>query len=258
MDLRLVDRVAYVAGSSRGIGFAIAQTFLEEGARVVLSGRDQSSLDKAMEAFAQAHGSHRVLSFCGDLADPHFSALTLQQTADHFGRIDCLVANVGAGTDVSGWDVSSEEWQRVFMANFWISQRLAHQAIPWLLAAGGGNIIFISSLAGVEEIGAPVSYATTKGALNVFAKSLARMLGPLGIRVNVIAPGNIIFPESRWEAKLAARREEITAMIHHEVPLGRFGAPKEIADAVVFLASERASFITGACLLVDGGQSRSL
>lgn len=258
MELGLDDKVAYVAGSSRGIGLGIAWAFLREGARVVVTGRDPRSLKAAEHALTRAHGADRVLAFCGDLEDAVFSAITLEEAAGRWSRLDCVVCNVGAGTDATGWDIEAAEWRRAFSANFWSSQMLAQQAIPRLIKAGGGSLIFIASLAGAEEIGAPSPYTVAKSAVIALARSLARTLGPEGVRVNAVAPGNVLHPGGRWEAKLAAQPDEIQALIRREVPLRRFGTPDEIADAVVFLASERASFITGACLLVDGGQSRTL
>jgi 3-oxoacyl-[acyl-carrier protein] reductase len=258
MDLGLADKVAYVSGSSRGIGLGIARAFLSEGARVVVTGRDPCSLKAAEEDLTRAHGADRVLALCGDLEDVGFSALTVEQTLGRWNRLDCVVCNLGAGTDGTGGDIAAAEWRRAFSVNFWSGQILAQQAIPSLVKTGSGSLVFIASLAGAEEIGAPAPYTVAKSAVIALAKSLSRTLARDGVRVNAVAPGNVLHPGGRWEARLAARRDETLSMIRREVPLGRFGTPDEIADAVVFLASQRAAFITGACLLVDGGQSHAL
>jgi 3-oxoacyl-[acyl-carrier protein] reductase len=128
--------------------------------------------------------------------------------------------------------------------------------MPYLSAAHG-SVTVISSIAAREAFGAPAAYGAAKAALEAVSKALARTAVREGVRVNVVAPGNILFPGGRWEQRLREDESGVRAMLAAEVPLGRFGRPEEVADAVVFLASERASFITGACLVVDGGQTRS-
>jgi len=169
-----------------------------------------------------------------------------------------VVANVGSGTAPSGWDLSPDDWQAALTANLLGSMALARKAMSRLIARGGGNITFVSSIAGVEAINAPIGYSAAKAAVLSAMKSLSRLVGPQGVRVNAVAPGNVLFPGGSWERKLMEREDFFKEYIRTEVPLQRFGRPEEIADAVVFLASERASFITGACLVVDGGQTRSL
>jgi len=137
------------------------------------------------------------------------------------------------------------------------SMALASTVLPHLIARGAGSLTFTSSIVGCEAINAPITYSATKAAVQGAMKSLSRLVGPQGVRVNAVAPGNVLFPGGSWERKLAERREFFEQYIQSEVPLQRFGRPEEIANAVVFLASERASFITGACLVVDGGQTRS-
>jgi 3-oxoacyl-[acyl-carrier protein] reductase len=121
-----------------------------------------------------------------------------------------------------------------------------------------GSIVLVASIAGVESTPAPLAYSAAKAAIVNYAKNLARELGPLNIRVNCVAPGNILFPGGSWEGHLARRRDEVLQMIEAEVPLRRFGQPEEIADLIAFLSSERASFITGSCVIADGGQTRSV
>jgi len=120
-----------------------------------------------------------------------------------------------------------------------------------------GSIIFISSICGVEALGAPTDYSVAKAALNAFSKNLAKKVGP-DVRVNSVAPGNIYFEGGTWEKKIKENKSMVDVMLENEVPLRRLGKPEEVADAVKFLCSERASFITGATLVVDGGQTRSI
>ena len=257
MDLGLHDKVAFIAGSSRGIGLAIARAFLREGAKVVITGRNAESLETAKALLVTEAGVQRVLSLRGDMTDPADIQRALDETVSAFGGIDAVVANVGSGTARGGWDLTLDDWQSVLNINLLGSMALASAALPHLISRGSGSLTFISSIVGCEAINAPVTYSAAKAAVQSAMKSLSRLVGSHGVRVNAVAPGNVLFPGGTCERKLAESREFFEQYIRSEVPLQRFGQPEEIADAVVFLASERASFITGACLVVDGGQTRS-
>ena len=257
MDLGLDNKVAFIAGSSRGIGLAIAQAFLAEGAKVVITGSGAESLKQAESRLqAQSDGS-RILAVQGDLNQEAGITAALDKARAAFGGIDAVIANVGSGTAPAGWNLSRGDWNSALEVNLLGSMALATLSIPYLLERGGGSLIFISSIAGLEAINAPVGYSAAKAALISAMKSLSRLVGPQGIRVNAVAPGNVLFPGGSWERKLQERPEFFEQYIRTEVPLQRFGRPQEIADAVLFLASNRAGFITGACLVVDGGQTRS-
>ena len=255
MDLELADRAVFVAGSSRGIGFAIAEAFVEEGAWVILSGRDRESLDRAAAALGEAC-SERLLAVEADLTDEGGIEHALAAARTRFGALDVIVANVGDGRATSGWEVAHGEWEAVLERNLLGSMDLAHLAMPDLIERRG-SLVMISSIAGTEAIGAPIAYGAAKAALNSAVVSLARAVSPLGVRVNAVVPGNVLFPGGSWESKIEQRPDFWRDYIQREVPLGRFGRPQEIAQAVLFLASEKASFITGAALVVDGGQTRS-
>ena len=257
MDLGLHDRVAFIAGSSRGIGLAIARAFLREGAKVVITGRNAKSLEGATALLVAETGARYVLSIQGDMTDPTDIRRALDETVATFSGIEAVVANVGSGIARSGWDLNLDDWQSVLNINLLGGMALASAALSHLIARGGGSLTFISSIGGCEAINAPVTYSAAKAAVQSAMKSLSRLVGPHGVRVNAVAPGNVLFPGGSWERKLAERREFFEQYVQSEVPLQRFGRPEEIADAVIFLASERASFITGACLVVDGGQTRS-
>jgi 3-oxoacyl-[acyl-carrier protein] reductase len=259
MDLHLDNQVAFVAGSSRGIGKAIAAALLGEGARVVLTGRDEASLRASESELAAAAGSGRVLAIGGNFGDGATIATALQQTINCFGRIDHLIANLGTGSGKSGWDQPEEEWQRLFEGNFFASTRLTRAVLPYLLAnTDGGSILYISSIVAVEATAAPLPYSAAKSALVNYSKNLARQLGAKKVRVNTIAPGNIHFAGGSWERHLANRREVVESMLATEVPQQRFGTPEEIASLAAYLCSPRAGFATGACYVMDGGQTRSL
>lgn len=257
MDLGLDDKVAFIAGSSRGIGLAIARGFLHEGANVVITGRNTESLEEAKTLLMTEAGIQRVLSVQGDMTDPTDIRHALDEAMSTFERIDAVVANVGSGTARGGWNLTLDDWQSALKINLLGGMALASAALPHLIARGGGSLTFTSSIVGCEAIDAPVTYSAAKAAVQSAMKSLSRLVGPQGVRVNAVAPGNVLFPGGSWERKLAERREFFEQYIQSEVPLQRFSRPEEIADAVVFLASERSSFITGACLVVDGGQTHS-
>jgi 3-oxoacyl-[acyl-carrier protein] reductase len=256
MDLALADKIVFVAGSSRGIGRGIARVFLGEGAKVVLTGRDSGVLRTAC-AELSAGREERVASFCGDLSSTPAIQDSLRQTMDRWGRVDVLVCNIGNGSGRAGWSLSAADWESLFEVNLWSAIRLVEVFLPAMVEARGGVILFIGSIAGLESLGAPLPYSAAKAALEKYAKDLARQVAGHGIRVNTIAPGNVVFPGGSWQRRLDRDPAGVASMIAREVPLARFGEPEEIGAAAAFLASGRASFITGACLVADGGQTRA-
>jgi 3-oxoacyl-[acyl-carrier protein] reductase len=259
MELGLDSHVVFVAGSSRGIGKAIAATLLAEGASVVLTGRDEASLHAAHRELTNPSSEARALAIRGDFADTATIADAFAQTIQRFGRIDHLVANLGTGSGKPGWDQSDEEWERLFELNFFASTRLTQAVLPHLLAnPNGGSILYISSIVAIEATPAPLPYSAAKAALVNYSKNLARQLGPNKIRVNTIAPGNIYFPGGSWERHLNNRREAVESMLKTEVPQRRFGTPEEIASLAAYLCSPQAAFATGGCYVMDGGQTRSM
>jgi 3-oxoacyl-[acyl-carrier protein] reductase len=259
MDLKLHNQVAFIAGSSRGIGKSIAATLLAEGASIVLTGRDEASLKATQVELATPETASRILAIRGDFSDTTTIDKAFARTLSHYGRLDHLIANLGTGSGKPGWEQPEDEWQRLFEANFFASTRLTQAALPHLLAnQNSGSILYISSIVAVEATAAPLPYSAAKAALNNYAKNLARQLGPQKIRVNTIAPGNIYFPGGSWERHLANRRETVESMLQTEVPLQRFGTPDEIASLAAYLCSPQAAFATGGCYVMDGGQTRSL
>lgn len=256
MNLQLTNQVVFVAGSSRGIGRAIAETILAEGANVVLTGRNEQSLEQTLADLATAENHTRILPIAADFTDPQAVAKAYARTLDHFGRIDHLIANLGSGSGTPGPTPPPEDWTRLFDQNFFASVRLTETALPHLKP--GASILFLSSIVAVEATPAPLPYSAAKAALTNYAKNLARQLGPQRIRVNTIAPGNILFEGGSWERHLSNRPEAVQDMLTKEVPIQRFGTPAEIASLAAWLCSPLAAFATGGCFVVDGGQTRSL
>lgn len=262
MDLGLQDKAVFIAGASRGIGFGMSDGFLAEGAKVIMTGRGEASLDEAKEALvAKGHDAARILTIAGDMTDTANIITALKAAENRFGPLHTVIANVGLGRSPLGWDVKDADWAADFKQNFTGSVALAREAVRLFMdrdeeARKGANLIFISSIAGVNALGTPLPYATSKAAINQLAATLAKQVGKDGIRVNAIAPGNIIFENGEWEARVKERPEAWTRWIKREVALRRFGTPEEIAGAACFLASSRAGFITGEVFVVDGGQVR--
>jgi 3-oxoacyl-[acyl-carrier protein] reductase len=256
MHLGLEDKVVFVAGASRGIGKGIGSVLLDEGARVTLTGRDRGMLAAAGAELSEGRAD-RVMTFAGDLTQASVVEEAHRRVVARWGPIDSLVCNIGSGTAKDGWQLTAADWEPVFQINLWATVRLVEVFLPSMVEAQRGNIILISSIAGLESLGAPIPYGAAKAAIEHYAKDLARRVGRHGVRVNTVAPGNILFPGGAWQRKLDADATGVNAMIAAEVPLGRFGTPEEIGAAVAFLASDRAAFVTGACLVADGGQTRA-
>ncbi len=248
MDLGLKGKVAVVTGASAGIGRSIALGFAAEGVGVSICARREGPLREAEAALRTLHPN--VYAATCDIAEPAALDDFLEATRREFGRVDILVNNAsafGVTDDEAGWNASLN-------VDVLASVRASQKVIPWMSEAGGGNILFISSIAGLEAGWSP-PYAAAKAAIVNYSKTLAVSLAPKRIRVNTIALGSIEFEGGRWANVRSNNRIRYDTILN-SIPSGRFGMPKEIADVVVFLASERASWVTGACISVDGGQHK--
>jgi 3-oxoacyl-[acyl-carrier protein] reductase len=245
-----------VAGGSKGIGRSIVRSLASEGCRVVACARNASELDLTVAAM-RSEGLD-VVGVADDLTDSGAGDRLVAESLSTFGRIDILVNNIGGNLKGSAAELTDAEWIEIIDLNLLTAMRLTRAAVPHLVAQRSGSIVFVASIFGRETGGAGrAAYTTSKAAMISAAKVMALELASDGVRVNSVAPGSIRHPESTWERYMQQDPEGMAKFIEANLPLGRFGSAEEVADVVTFLASERASLITGACLAVDGSQSRS-
>ena len=249
MDLGLATKRCLVSGATRGIGRGIAHALAAEGARISAVARGQDGLDALAR---ELRGDHAFIA--ADVATPAGATTAVDETVRQLGGIDVVVCVVGKSFARDAAAMDDADLASSLDMNLWSAARVAQRAVPHL--AAGSSITMISSIWGRESGGAP-GYNIAKAGVIALAKALARDYAARGIRVNSIAPGSILFPGGGWDRRQQADPAGIAAFVEREIPAGRFGTVEEVANVVTFVASPRASWITGACIPVDGGQSRA-
>jgi len=245
---RFKDQVAIVTGAGRGIGEAIAKKFADEGAKVAIVSRTEANSQKVADAINAAH-PEAARAYAVDVADFAAVQATGEQILKDFGRVDVLVNNAGITKDNLAMRMSSEEWDAVLTTNLKGAFNFVRAVMRPMVKARSGRILNISSVSGLMGLAGQANYAASKAGLIGMTKSLARELASRNITVNVVAPG---FIETDMTAVL---NEEIRKGAQAQIPLNRFGATDDIANAVAFFASAEAAYITGQVLAVDGGMS---
>jgi len=251
MDLGLKKKIVLVTGSTKGIGFTIAKSFYDEGSQVIINSRHVSELKKKSKEIGDKcdfiSGDLKILKDCNEIS---------KKIKSKYGKLDILICNVGNGTSKIPGKEGPKDLNDMINTNLFSATNIVYSTKN-LLEKSKGSIVCISSIAGIETIGAPIGYSVGKAALNSFVKNISKPLGKKGIRVNVVAPGNIYFKNSVWDKKLKKNKKFVENMLKKEVALNRLGTPEDVSSIVNFLSSEKASFITGSMIIVDGGQIKS-
>jgi 3-oxoacyl-[acyl-carrier protein] reductase len=256
MDLRLTGKIALVTGGSRGLGLASARALVAEGCHVLICARDAARLaDAARQLGSAAGGGASVATVAADVSTPEGVERTVEGAVSRFGGLDIVVNNVGLARGADLENTTDAEWQEAFDQTFYPAVRTSRAAVPHLRRRGGGTIVIVSSIFG-REAGGRMTYNAVKAAEISLTKSLAQQLARDNIRVVGIAPGSILFPGGSWHKRQQADPEGIAEFVRRELPFGRFGRAEEVGDVVAFLASPRASWMSGTTVVVDGAQSR--
>ncbi|HEX6165114.1 MAG TPA: SDR family oxidoreductase [Vicinamibacterales bacterium] len=256
MDLGLAGKVAVVTGGSRGLGLAAAHALIAEGAHTVICARGADALKSAAQSLQKsATAGARVAHVAADVSTEAGVKAVVDAALREFGGIDVLVNNVGLAKGADLETTSDADWQEAFDQTLFPAIRMSRLAVPEMRKRGGGAIVIVSSIFG-RESGGRMTYNAVKAAEISLTKSLAQQLAKDQIRVVSVAPGSILFEGGSWWKRQQSDPEGIAKFVKQELPFGRFGKPEEVGSAIAFLASPKASWISGTTVVVDGCQSR--
>lgn len=251
----LVNKVVIITGASSGIGEATAILFAQRGAKVTLGGRDQSRLKAVMDRCIEASSGHsdRFMTIQGDITDSKVREEMVRKTVEKFGCLDIVVPNAGVYPSDATIDAPESTFDRIFDVNVKSVFYLIQQAVPHL-EKSNGNIVSVSSIGSTTTYSPFVLYNMSKATVDHMTRCLSLDLGPRGIRVNAVNPSVI---STNLFNELPTSFDEMAASERTKMPFGELGTAEDIAEAIAFLASDSAKFITGECLLVDGGRCRT-
>ena len=251
MNFNFKNKLILITGSTQGIGFEIGNAMLNLGANVIFNSRTNNL--KQLKKLKQAEYKHIV----ADVSDNYEAKKLLKKIKKDFGLLNYIVCNVGNGSSAIGQKGSFAEINDMIQRNLFSSTNIISNA-PKFMVKNGASIVCISSICGFENLGATPGYNAAKAALNMYVASIAKYLYDYEIRINAVAPGNIIFEGSVWEDKINKNKKKVLEMLKKEVIMNRLGTPKEISNFVVFLLSDFSSFATGKTFIVDGGQTKGI
>lgn len=244
----IYNKKVLITGSSSGIGFEIAKSFVERNCKVVINGRNEKKLKNASKKIED------TLTVSGNTENPFGAKKIVTKTVKLLKGLDILICNVGSGSSVKPGLENYKHWKKSFEKNFFSATNVIEESKKHLVKSKG-VIICISSICGLEYVeGAPTTYSVAKAALNSYVKMTSKVLGKQGVRINAIAPGNIMFKDSVWHKKIKKNKEKTKQFIKSNVPLNKLGNPKNVADVALFLSSDLSNFVTGSVWIVDGGQ----
>lgn len=248
MDLGLKGKRALVTGGTRGIGAAIVEVLASEGAKVVTCARSAEAV-RDCQNYYEGKSLPVSVDVC-DVSDPVANQKWIQGSIASMGGVDIFIANVSGGASQG-----EEGWKSAFDVDLMATVRGCDEVLPHMAQGGGGSIVVISSVAGIEAFGGPSAYGTVKAGLISYASQLADVAGEHGIRVNCVSPGPIHVDDGFW-GKVQQDQSDLYQGVSARHPFGRLGTPQEVAGSVAFLASDAASWITGSNLIVDGGMTK--
>jgi len=249
MDFGIEGKVALVTAATKGIGLGIAQALAREGARVSIVARTEADVKRVATEI-------KGFGVAADVTTEDGCIRSVEDTQKNLGPIDILVNNFGARAGSSWSDTGPKEFEAAFAGNVVVSARMSKLALDGMIERGWGRIVLVTSVWGREAGGAP-AYNAAKAAEISMVKSLAREVASKGVTVNAVAPGSILWEGGGWSRRQQADPQGIAEFVRNEMPMGRFGTVDEVANVVAFVCSRQAGLLTGACINVDGGQSRS-
>ena len=252
MELSLEKKKVIITGSSRGIGLAIADSFLREKALVCLTAKNKDNLMHAKHKLEKKYGKEKILAFVCDFTNLDEVEKIKVKIKKKWKKFDFLILNIGSGKGTPSVIPKINDLKKSFDQNFFSSMYPLSSFQS--LINPSGSIIFISSIAGEEFLGAPIEYSVAKSSIISLAKNLSWVCKN-NIRVNVISPGNIFFKGGTWDKKKKKNPSLVRKILKEKVPLQRFGKPEEVANLVTYVCSDKASFINGAVIRIDGGQT---